>query len=476
MTHVSARAENGTVFVPASAPLSSRRHRPDDPVCPVAMPRDRRLYGVKVKTMLYQQAVRLIAPLLSAAQWTVYAQIFDRSIGWGRTQCFTTAINIAEGNGKHWHGCGVTERTVKRAIATLCELGILTKLATRNRGTLFTMNVDWSGEEPMLAVPKRLQGDQPEKRDRVSLIEPRKRDTVSHDIETESSSLTTFDQNETGYSPEAREPEKVFEKEAVREEKNNSLARENLAALVERTTARTAKKREANVERAKQKGNPLAFEVIWRFAAEMHFPECVVAPAWTQTQHGIVMSIAKKWTQGGKLKDFGEFLEWCVISWPAIMRQQFKWMTKQKPPMAPDFRFWAKFHEEFLNCYHSGKLSKWMRSADRTRLEFLKQRGKTHEEALFMIAEEQAKEAMAKQNREAINGVRVIEQRIAARQKQLREAEDRGVKGVPVHPKSDAAKQAEGVQQVAPINVADPDVSVDDLEKMLSDIPEWSDE
>lgn len=474
MQHVSVHAENGTVFVPANASLS--RFKPDQRISSVAMPSDRRLYTTAVKTSLWQQCCRLIAPVLTSTQFVVFTQIFDRSIGWGRTQCFTTAINIAKGNGKDWHGCGVTERTVKRCVDVLCSMGIVSKAATRNRGTLFTVNLEWKDDVPMLAVPKRLKGEQPEKSDRVSLIAPRKRDTVSHDIETENSSLTTFDQNETEYSPETSGPEEVFEKKAVPEEEANSLARQNLAALVERTNAKTAAKRSKNMERAQQKGNPLALETVWRYAVQQHFPEVVVATAWTKTQHGIIMAIAKKWTQGGKLKDFAEFFEWCVVSWPAIMRQQFKWMTKQKPPMAPDFRFWAKFHEEFLNCYHSGKLSKWMRAADRTRLEFLKQRGKTHEEALFIIAEEQAREAMSKQNKETINAVRQTEKRIAERQKMLREAEDRTMRGVPAHPKSEEAKKALGVQPVAPTHTPETDVSLDDLDKMLADIPDWNEE
>ncbi|AHC30472.1 hypothetical protein CC53_gp055 [Rhizobium phage vB_RleS_L338C] len=472
MQHVQVHAENGYVYVPANTPLS-RKHV-DQPVVSVALPTDKRLYTLKVKTFLHQQACRLLAPLLTAAQFTVFCQIFDRSIGWGRTQCFTTAINIAEGNGKDWHGCGVTERTVKRCVTILCEMGVISKTSTRNRGTLFTVNLEWKGDEPMLSIPKRLKGEQPAKQDRVSLIAPRKRDIVSQGIETENHSFPSVSHDETGYSPEAREPEE--EKASPEESAGNSLARENIQALVERTNARIEKKREKNVERAKQKGNPLSLETIWRHAVAMHFPEIVVAPAWTKTQHGIIMAIAKKWTQGGKLADFAAFLEWCVVSWPAIMRQQFKWMTKQKPPMAPDFRFWAKFHEEFLNCYHSGKLSKWMRAAERSRLEFLKARGKTHEEALFIIAEEQAKEAMSRENRETLNAVRQTEQRIAQRQKMLREQEDRGARGVPVHPKSEEAKKASGVQPVAPIQEPSSDVDLDELEKMLADIPEWNEE
>ncbi|QIG76110.1 hypothetical protein EVC24_089 [Rhizobium phage RHph_I4] len=473
MQHVQVRAENGFTYVPANAP-ASRNQRPDRPTVSVPQPSDKRLYGVVVKTKLWQQACRTIGPILTAAQFTVYAQLFDRSLAWGRDWCFTTAINIAEGNGKEWSGCGISERTVKRCIIVLEEHGLIKKTATRNKGTHFTLNLIWKGDEPMLAVPKRLKGEQPEKKDKMSLITPRKRDILAQEIKTENHPFPTVRSEETGYSPEASGPGEVFEK-TVPEEVGKSSARENIEALVARTNARIEKKREKNIERAKQKGNPMAFETIWRQATALHFPEIVVAPAWTKTQHGIVMAIAKKWTQGGKLADFAAFLEWCVVSWPAIMRQQFKWMQKQKPPMAPDFRFWAKFHEEFLNCYHSGKLSKWMRAADRSRLDFLKARGKTHEEALFIIAEEQAKEAMSKENRETLAAVRNTEKRIAQRQKMLREQEDRGVRGVPVHPQSEEAKKATGVQPVAPIQDASSDVDLDELDKMLADMPEWSD-
>lgn len=469
MPHVQARADNGTTYVSAAAsPTYRRRARP---TVSVQQPSDPRKLDIVQKTCLWQQACRMIAPLCTAGEFIVFSQIFDRSIGWGRDWCFTTAKLIADGDGNVWSGCSVSDRTVKRCLSSLEEKGIILKQATRNRGTFVQVVLVWEGKKAMIAVPKRLRegAETTEKRDRMSLIATPKRDRVAHVLPEEPSFPSVSQEDKTEYSPPASEPGKEVESGSGKEN-GNLAARQNLQGLIERTNARIAKKQEQNVERAKQKGNPLSLEIIWRQAVAMHFPEIVVAPTWTKAQHGIIMAIAKKWTNGGKLADFAEFLEWCVVSWPAVMRQQFKWMTKQKPPMAPDFRFWAKFHEEFLNCYHSGKLSKWMRAADRNRLEFLKQRGKTHEEALFEIAKEQAAKEMADRNQQAVNTVRQTEKRIAERQKVLRKQEERALAGVPVHPKSEAAKKAMGLQPVAPTHVRENDVDINDLDALMAEI------
>lgn len=475
MPHVQVRADNGTTYISAAAaPTYRRRARP---TVSVPQPSDPRKLDIVQKTCLWQQACREIAPVCSAGEFIVFSQIFDRSIGWGRDWCFTTAKLIANGDGNVWSGCAVSDRTVKRCLSSLEEKGLIRKQATRNRGTMVQIVLEWKGKKAMIAVPKRLKGviEETEKGDNMSLIDGPIRDTVAHDLPEEPSFPSVSQEVETEYSPEASGPGEVFA--SVSGQKSGNLAaRENLQGLIERTNARIAKKQEKNIDRAKQRGNPLALETIWRQAVAMHFPEIVVAPAWTKAQHGIVMAIAKKWTAADKLSDFAAFLEWCVVSWPAIMRQQFKWMTKQKPPMAPDFRFWAKFHEDFLNCYHSGKLSKWMRAADRDRLEFLKQRGKTHEEALFEIAKEQATKEMADKNRETLNAVRQAEHRIAERQKMLRKQEDRVAAGVPIHPKSEAAKKLLGTSVVKPTHVTEPVVDLDDLDAMLSEIKEQGEE
>jgi hypothetical protein len=434
---------------------------------------DKRI-DLKHKAVLWQQACRLISPLCTPTEFTVYAQIFDRSIGWGRDHCFTTVLNIAYGNGKDWNGCGLSDRTVKRAVISLEKKGVITREAHRNRGTMFGIILIWKEEQGMLSIPKRLKDGAPQG-DNVSLIKAPKRDKLAQGIETEYHSLTTFDHGKTEYSPEPNEPEEVLREEPVREEEVKPLAAtKTIQELVERTNERTAKKRSQNIERQKQKGNPMAFETIWRYAVETHFPESITAPAWTKVQHGIIMQIAKKWTQGGKLQDFSEFFEWCVVSWPAVMRQQFKWMTKQRPPAAPDFRFWAKFHEEFLNCYHSGKLSKWMRAADRTRLEFLKARGKTHEEALYMIAKEQATVAIKEDTDKKLRAVQITERRIIEREALAKKQRDLGHQ--PVHPKSAAGIAATGMQPVAPPAALPDEVSMDELEALAANLPEWSDD
>jgi hypothetical protein len=68
----------------------------------------------------------------------------------------------------------------------------------------------------------------------------------------------------------------------------------------------------------------------------------------------MVKTAGKRWD--AQVVDYGDFLYWATLNWLKIMRRQFKWMTKTKPPQAPTVEFFIRFLPQFQECWTKAEI------------------------------------------------------------------------------------------------------------------------
>lgn len=420
-------------------------------------------YDIKQKLQVYQQLKRDFCKALSGSEYKVLSWIVDKAAGWG-VPCITEVwgVMIARETGQ-------SLRTIRRALPALAEMGLIAYNAIRNKHTTIWLNIIWENGDPMLAQPKRLKNPPAETEDKGQ------DDTYGWAI----SDKTAQEEKPNKHLPSVDEETIPVDdadgwagQEEVKEEAFASLRQEQQeysAAIIEdlkKGERVTAKRNARRQKTAEQYCNADNLEPQWNRLLESHYPE-LARPRWTGREKGIMRQIGKRWASNNRIIEFTEFFDWCVVNWPAVIRQQFGWMTKSPPPRLPTLRFWFAHYEAFFECYASGKLTKWMRAPDRDRLEFLKARGMTHEQAIYEVAKEQATANLQDEMRATRKAASEAERRAAENVKRVERLQQFGGTA-PVHPKSAAAKRMMGVQPVAKPSDG---VSLDDLD--ASDIPAW---
>ncbi|NKL65696.1 helix-turn-helix domain-containing protein [Rhizobium ruizarguesonis] len=101
-----------------------------------------------MRRQLHERLARRVAAVLSASEFAVFSHILIRATEHGSVEFASTTKEIAEGNGADWWGCGTSERTVKRAIKSLSEKGLILTVAERGKGTMFRLNLVWEKGVP----------------------------------------------------------------------------------------------------------------------------------------------------------------------------------------------------------------------------------------------------------------------------------------------------------------------------------------
>ncbi|MEK1888723.1 MAG: hypothetical protein AAAB35_14370 [Phyllobacterium sp.] len=94
---------------------------------------------------------------MSLAEYGMMGFILDATIGWGFTSRLFTSRFIENGDQRHC-GTGLTDRSIRRTIANLeAKRFIVVDRSDMTKGLRITPNINWTPEEAMLPVSKRLK-------------------------------------------------------------------------------------------------------------------------------------------------------------------------------------------------------------------------------------------------------------------------------------------------------------------------------
>lgn len=416
------------------APLSHVFTRPEERVVAVKTEdtSDQHI-SVVGKLDAYQQALRNTGWMSDKAR-TVYLVLVDICIGWGYLQCFTTAEKIADGSSSR-DGCGLSIRTVERALVELTELGAIRRTGFKNRGTRIELVSERKGEKVVLAVSKKRQEQTQNNRQadgnegRMVLPRAPKPVTVAVDKQTVGTSSDGTSSLKAVARPAVHVPP-ARDKEAIMRD----------LALSEEASARRQKQK---IDRQARTGNVNAFEVVWRSAVSEVFPD-VTVPAWSIEGKGIIKSVFKRFGTGrdNAAEEFASLLSWSAKQWAAIIRDKFRWMTKTAPPSAPEIRFFVRWWETFHEALMEERNRKWLTNPERTELERLIASGTPRDEALVIIANNRARIDLQK---DMADTRRAAAAKVKEADETFQRARRLAVMGGGVmHPKSEAARLQQG--------------------------------
>ena len=398
-----------------------------------AVPQD--FASLQSRTECYQKVWREWGSVLDPNEQIIVLQIIDRTIGWGRREAYFSARAVLKGDAVY-SGLKMHRATFYRALARLEERGIVQRRhdPVKLDRVHFTVNMDWN--PAVVNLPKRLQ----KRADPVAESDypVAQSDTPVAECDTIASNhlLVSTPSNQAGATAPLPSPA-----ETVR-------ARAQGAAAAHRATlAGKATKPQAAVD---------AVDAAWRLALIDTFPGTAYR-SWGVREKAQVKTVLRTWRGDCSLP---EFVTWAVTNWAAIIRKQFKWMTKVPPPSTPALSFFIAFLNQFADCRAEGVLESWLSADDRTQLERMMGRGLTYEQATAELAKDKVAVALRSEMEKREIAVRARDYgatRKLAAAKALADLEGR----VPIHPNSPNARKLIEEQRRAarpePTRVLDPD-------------------
>lgn len=376
--------------------------------------RDPRDYAsIQSKVECYQKPTREWRDHLTVNEQVVLMQIIDRTIGWGRREAYFTAMSIINGD-EVYSGLQMSRATLFRALASLESRGFIRRRRDRvvpNR-MHYTVNMNWKPD--VADIPKRLQG-------------------WSHSETTPSHGETTPSHSETLYT-------------GINLQVSNTGSQAGSTAPLPSTSAekvREAASGAAATHRARLAGKAQgpqaavdAVDAAWRLALIDTFPGTAYR-TWGVREKAQVKVVLRNWRGDCTLP---EFVTWAVTNWTAIVRKQFKWMTKTPPPTAPALSFFIAFIDKFSDARAEGVLEDWLSAEDRTQIERMMGRGQTYEQATAELGRQKATVALREEMSKREIAVRARDYgatRKLAEAKKI--AELKG--GIPMHPNSPNARR-----------------------------------
>lgn len=339
--------------------------------------------------------------------------LIDRTIGWGRREAYFTTRAMLEGDGVY-SGLAMHRATLFRVLNSLEAKGVIQrrkdpKVPDRVH---FIVNTEW--EPTVVNLPKRLQ-------------------TPSHSATDQSQAATTQSHVATlytGINPQvsltgsqagATAPLPLSAAEKVRGIASVSAAA-NRAVLKAK-----AQSPQAAVD---------AVDAAWRLALIETFPGTAYR-TWGVREKAQIKVVLRTWRGDCT---FPQFVDWAVRNWTAIMRKQFKWMTKSPPPPVPTLSFLIAFVDQFSDARADNVLEDWLSDEDRTELERMMGRGQTYEQATAKLGRSKAqvamREEMTKREIDARANNNAAARKLAEAQR-ISELEGR----IPIHPNSPLAQQ-----------------------------------
>lgn len=380
-------------------------------ITPKSVPKD--FASLQAKIECYQKVPREWMNHLTGPEALTVLNLIDRTIGWGRREAYFTTRAMLAGD-KLYAGLPMSRRTLFRALASLEAMGLIQRRRDPNvpDRVHFTVNMEWA---PDMAVklPNRLQ-------------------TQCHDDTTQCHHDTDQCHSGTLYTGITSQVSPDSSQAGATAPLPLSPAEKIRARLSEATsTHRAALARHASGPQAAVD----AVDAAWRLALIDTFPGTAYR-TWGVREKAQIKIVLKNWRG-----DIGLpiFVTWAVTNWTAIMRKQFKWMTRETPPAVPVLSFFIAFLTQFADCRAEGKLEEWLSDLDRTQLERMMGRGMTYEEATAELGKAKAAVALRSEMDLREVKVRARERGADAKLKQaeaLAEFEGRA----PIHPRSRAAE------------------------------------
>lgn len=265
-----------------------------------------------------QYIVRELAADLTPAETVCLLFVVDRTLAWGKAGEVIPKRHFTEGAGRAGRGTGLSQPTVRRALASLAECGLLRAEPRGEGGSRANFYT------PMIPIPKRLKSEkfdtpQSEKSDtpKVKNLTPPTKELKNK---------LTLSKGSAPF-PKGRDPVK----EKIEEGKKKSIS------SAERRAARTP-------------GTEAQVAAAWAEAAGEGAKKLTARDAAALRSYGVRFTAAFK----GR-PPFREFLAYAVARWADWRAELFGWMRRPPAPADPSPRFliahandveaWAKVQE-----------------------------------------------------------------------------------------------------------------------------------
>lgn len=326
----------------------------------------------------YQEIIRSWSKHLTIYEYVVLLEIADHTWGWGKGSDTISTKKLLYGNNMYAGLSGRMGRTAMfAALASLEEKGVITRNVKPRVSTRYKIEKNWTPD--MLDLKERpKEGSVTRTRRSVTrTTKVRHTDTIEGNLEKVTLKKVTPAASATPRS--ARKPEVLVRKAPAAQTRSLSARPQSAKTVVEEV------------------------EAVWRMACHDTFSSMLVTP-WSGKAKGMVKGKANNWLHRAEI-EFPDFTDWAVRNWTAILRRQFKWMTRSKPPETPDVFFFITHIDGFADCWSEDKLKGWRNSKDRTEAERLRAQGLSDEEAAAEIgkrrATEELREEMEKSEQES---------------------------------------------------------------------------
>lgn len=186
--------------------------------------------------------------------------------------------------------------------------------------------------------------------------------------------------------------------------------------------------------------------------------------------------LCDKWA--GPTEDLHDFVDWFVRDWPQTRKSTFEWMARTGSP-APDFPavrflFQEKLKDRLISAWGTRTARSWIDRLDDNRkrlyLDLTLKQGKSHEEAVLVMADVRAEAKLEEKMRQTrIEAARMQK----AGELAQRTAERMQITAGRIHPKSEAARRlhAEAVfekLQAAPAENLNPVSNMADFTDLMN--------
>lgn len=269
----------------------------------------------KEKTRLRRKLDREWLPGLAPSEAKCMVFLFNMVTDWGKSRDRVKQDHFVNGT-KSQAGTGLSLRTVIRALASLTDKGVVTRLRTP-RGYVFTINFDWNPEvKTRASEPLSEPASAPENSSVVCHVGTSRYANLADPI-TQRIPFQKIPLSNRSSSDGA--PSKIRRKlPAKRNAYVDPLDRRKLRAIFEET-----------------------------FAATFH--EHPVS-SWGQREEAQACKFVNVTDKAMRAVAL-EVLRWSIQSWRLVMVSRFAWMTDSPPPEYPSIAFMVRFREHFFDAW-----------------------------------------------------------------------------------------------------------------------------
>lgn len=404
--------------------------------------KSRERFSLQYKSECYQWVWRELGKIIDPFEQVILLQLIDRTIGWGNREAYFTARQVLKGDATY-AGIKVGRTKFYEALARLEAMDLVRRRHDPHvpDRVHYTVNVCWTPEVAGLPTPVQPGAS-------VVADPARQPDTPVRDADNpvrQPDTIASINKPilQASIIPGATAPVSFSRNEKVREKKKKGA---------------TGRRAGAQASPQGSQAFAEAVEAAWRQALIATFPGTAYR-TWGVREKAQINRVLRSWR--GDFT-FPDFVTWAVTNWTAIMRKQFKWMTRETPPAVPVLSFLIAFLTQFADCRAEGVLEDWLSADDRTQLERMMGRGQTYDQAMAEIARQKAIAGLRKETAEERRLARV--DRMQAEHAKAQAVALANLNGsMPIHPDSREAKRlrAEAAAKVNPQPRSRPTTTLD---------------